>query len=669
MKKLIAILFLSGSVLFLQAQQKFGLYDLDLIYSLSDPQISPDGKAILIVVSKPDSLINKNRSFIAKVDVATSTTQQLTYDRSPVSHPRWSPSGDAIAFIAPDAAGKGQIYILPTTGGEARRATQSPTGVQQFSWSPDGKQFAFVQEDEVMNKKDVERGYDAFEIGHNSMFQTVKPNPSHIWLANVAGGEAKRQTSGTWSVPVTIPIGPAAGGLSWSPDGKQLVFQSNESPLSGELVFTARILDIETGKISRITNATIDNKQMHRERQPAFSPDGRSVMYQYQLKNVGYGSDVYVKGMNGGAEKNLTASLDRCFFRAEWMPDSKSVLVGANDQNTVALWLQPLEGAARKLALGNLCITGSYGYQYSVGKNNSIAIVASSPQQAPELYLLKDPQSMPVKMTGFNDALKKISFGKQETFSWRSEEFTPNGILTFPPDFDPSKKYPLVLEIHGGPRSSSKEVFNPSAQLKAARGYIVFQPNYRGSDNMGYRFSEAISRDMGEGPGRDVMNGLKELKKRSYIDTNRIAVTGWSYGGFMTTWLIGNYQGWACAMAGAAVTDWFDQYAESDFGSMYQFEYGQGKSPFTDESVKQNWIRNSPITYAQNVSTPTLFISNTGDERVPISETYKYFRVLQDRGIESKFIAFPIPGHIPTDPIRTREMNRFILEWLDKYLK
>jgi dipeptidyl aminopeptidase/acylaminoacyl peptidase len=174
---------------------------------------------------------------------------------------------------------------------------------------------------------------------------------------------------------------------------------------------------------------------------------------------------------------------------------------------------------------------------------------------------------------------------------------------------------------------------------------------------------------MGEGPGRDVMQGIKELKKRPYIDGNNIAVTGWSYGGFMTTWLIGNYDGWKCAIAGAAVTDWFEQYTLSDFGTNYQFEYGKGKSPYTDKKVKENWIKNSPITYAVNVKTPTLLLSNIGDERVPITQSYQYFRVLQDIGTETKFMAFPISGHYPADPLRQKEIQKYILEWLGTYLK
>ena len=413
-------------------QKKFELGDLDKLYTLTDPQISPDGKSVLIVVSKPDTTINKNKSFIYKIEVTTGEKQQLTFERASVSFPRWSPSGNAAAFISSDAAGKGQVFVLSMNGGEAKKITSSPTGVQQFNWSPDGNTFAFTQSDEITNKKEIEKGYDAFEVKYNSMYLNAMPSPSHIWLIPSEGGEAKRLTTGGWTIPAAVAI-------SWSPDGKQIAFQSNESPYSGELIFFIKTVDIASGKVNRITNSQIAKDALHKERQPVFSPDGNSIVYQRNLENVGYGYDIYYTSLNGDSAKNLTGKLDRCFFRAEWSLDSKALFVAANDFNTVSLWMQPLNGVAKKLNLTGLSITGSYWYEFSVGKNNSIAFIASSSQSPQELYLLATPESTPKKLTDYNAEIRNIVLGKQETFTWKSDEFTPNGILTFPPDFDPAK--------------------------------------------------------------------------------------------------------------------------------------------------------------------------------------------------------------------------------------
>lgn len=648
------------------AQKRFEINDMDRIHTLFDPQISPDGKSILVVVAKPDTLTNTFKSAIHKIDISTQNSQQLTFDRATVRSPRWSPSGTQIAFIAADAEKKSQIFVLSMAGGEAKQITKSPTGVFLFSWRPDGKMIAFSQFDEVANKKEIEKGYDAFEVNKHSMFVKARLSSTHLWLIASDGGEAERLTSGSWSLFVEDIM----SNISWSPDGTKIAFQQFETPYSGGLISTSNSIDIATKKISRITTKTVEKDAIHLEGQTIFSPDGKSIAYQFNLKNVGYGSDIFYKSLISSEEKNLTAEIDRCFFNAEWSSDSKALFVAANDFNTVSLWMQPLNGVAKKISLGDLCTNGgTYGYQFTIGQNNAIAIVASTSQSPNELYYLSNPDADPQKLTHFNKEMDAFTFGKQETISWKSDEYKPNGIITFPPDFDPKKKYPLVVEPHGGPRLASKETFNFSTQLKAAQGYIVFQPNYRGSDNMGYGFSEAINGDMGEGPGRDVMLGIEELKKRPYVEGNNIAVTGWSYGGFMTTWLIGNYKGWKCAIAGAAITDWFEQYSLSDFGTTYQFEFGKGKSPYVDKKVKEDWIKNSPITYAENVKTPTLLLSNTDDERVPISQSYQYFRVLQDIGTETKFIAFPISGHYPADPLRQKELQKYTLEWLGSYLK
>jgi dipeptidyl aminopeptidase/acylaminoacyl peptidase len=665
------ILFVAAQ-LQIQAQNKFELDDFDKLVSLTDPQISPDGKFIVLVISRPDLEENKNKSELQLIDVATGTTRQLTYDRPSVSYPRWSPSSDRIAFVAKDGLGKdshNQIFILSMSGGDARKLTNSKTGIQQFSWKPDGTAIAFVQEDEPENKSDLEKGYDAFEIKYNSMFLKGKPLSSHIWLISSTGEEAKRLTSGSWSLPSSYPPGTPASPLSWSPDGKYIAFQRNESPYSGELYHSIYTIEIESGLMKPITNRQIENRVILQESYPSFSPNGNYISYWFPRDSIYNGSEIFITPSAGGEGKSIASKLDRYFYRAEWSPDSKSILVAANDNNTVSLWLQSTNGTSKKIKLGNLCITGSYWYNFNFGQNGSVAFIASTSDSPPELYYLSFVDAIPQKLTSFNSDIASMKLGKQETITWKSDNFTPNGIITFPPDFDSTKKYPLVLRIHGGPQSASKEQFSSAVQYTASRDYIVFEPNYRGSDNYGSVFCMAINGDAGEGPGRDVMRGIDELKKRPYIDTSKIAVSGWSYGGYMTTWLIGKYQIWKCAVAGASVTDLIDQYSEADNGILWKVLEQKGKSPFTDSISRENWIKQSPITYAQNVKTPTLLLSTTGDERVPISQSYKYFRVLQDIGTESKFIAFPVGGHHPPDPVRSKERDRYWLEWLDKYLK
>ena len=251
---------------------------------------------------------------------------------------------------------------------------------------------------------------------------------------------------------------------------------------------------------------------------------------------------------------------------------------------------------------------------------------------------------------------------------WKSDNYTCNGIVTYPPNFDPMKKYPLVLIIHGGPQSASLATFNAQAQYAASRGFIVFAPNYRGSDNLGNAFDNAIMTDAGDGPGRDVMMAVNILKRKIYVDTARVAVSGWSYGGYMTTWLIGHYpNGWKCAVAGAPVTDIVSQYSFGDYGPGRKFSQG-GASPYTSDSVMQSWMKQSPIYNVGRVKTPTLLIHDVGDERVPIVESYTFFRGLRDNNVEAKFIAIPVPGHSPGDPVHSRESSRAWMQWLDEHL-
>ena len=201
----------------------------------------------------------------------------------------------------------------------------------------------------------------------------------------------------------------------------------------------------------------------------------------------------------------------------------------------------------------------------------------------------------------------------------------------------------------------------------AARGWIVFSPNYRGSDNLGERYWHGVVGDAGEGPGRDVMAGIEAVKALGVVDSNRIAVSGWSYGGLMTSWMIGHYHIWRAAVSGAAVNNFFDQYALSDGNVGWRFELG-GDAPFSNKRTMASYVAQSPLTYAGNVTTPTLIMSDTGDERVPITQSYEMFHALRDHHVISKFYAYPVAGHFPSDPVRSIDVYTRWINWIAKYL-
>jgi dipeptidyl aminopeptidase/acylaminoacyl peptidase len=644
------------------------LDDLGHIVRISDPQIAPDGKSIVIVVAHANYDEDRYDADLVLVDVASGSQRVLTHDRRSVTQPRFSPTGDRLAFLANVSLASGQpahaqIFIMPMTGGDARRITSAAKGVQQFAWSPDGRTIAYATEDEPEKKAGPERFNDSFEVGNDDFLIQSPAMPTHAWLVSAEGGEARRLTSGPWSLPINHPPGAPASPLEWSPDGKSILLVRLPTPHSGDSRdATIQVLDVATGQMRGLTGHD------RLEVQPACSPDGSRISYwQPRDGDSGNISEVYVAPSTGGPGKSITRSVDRNIQRSIWMPDGKSLLTGANDGTRVSLWLQPVEGPARKLDLGKLSPSSSFWVDVAVGKDASIAFTATEPSRPAELYYMTSPTAPPKRLTNLNAEIASFALGRTEVISWQSDGFTHNGIVTYPPDFADKQKYPLVLVIHGGPTAASLETFAAQAQLMAAKGWIVFQPNYRGSDQIGNVYQHAIINDAGAGPGRDVMAAVEALKQRGFIDTSRIAVSGWSYGGYMTTWLLGHYSGWRVAVSGAAVTDWLDQYNLGD--SNVRRGAGFGGSPWTDSKRLQSYIDQSPITYASKIRTPTLVMTNTQDFRVTPTQSFKLYHALRDNGVPTKFIAYPIYGHNATDPVRQRDVQRRWIEWIELYFR
>jgi dipeptidyl aminopeptidase/acylaminoacyl peptidase len=660
--KLATLVFAAAATL---SAARFGLDNIGKIVRVTDPQIAPDGKSIAVVVSRANYEENRYDPELTLVDIATRSQRVLTHDRRGVSQARWSPDGSRLAFLS-IVDGRAQLFVLPMNGGEAWQVTKSPTGVQQYAWRPGRSgEIAYVAADEAPKVTGEERHNRAFEIQNNHFLIQEAQRSAHVWLTAPDGKvAAKRLTSGAWTLPQSLPPGAPSSPLSWSPDGRRLAIVRVISPYTGDGDKSAvQLLDVDTGSIQPLTGRT------RNESQPLFSPDGARIAHWYprdgESKNV---NEIYVGPANGGDTASVTRALDRNVQRVIWMPDSRSMLVSANDGTGTGLWIQPLEGAAKRIDMGRVVATTGFWLDASVGPKGDIALTGSEPDRPAELYYLATPESKPERLTDLNRATAAVELGRTETVKWDNDGFHMDGVVTYPPDFASGKKYPLVLYVHGGPRSASKEAFSSRAQLLAAQGWVVFEPNYRGSDNLGNAFQEAIYHDAGAGPGRDVMAGVAMLEKHGFVDSAKMAVSGWSYGGYMTTWLLGNYPDkWKAAVAGAAVTDWLDQYNYGDANVRRGAAFGG--SPYTDANRMQVFLEQSPIYYVSRIKAPTLILSDTGDFRVPITQSYQLYHALSDNGVPTQFIAYPVSGHSPSDPVHSRDVDRRWIAWLGKYLQ
>lgn len=662
---LVATLMLASGINEVFAQKKFELSDYAKFVTIADPQISPDGKSIVIVVSRPDYINNRFNAELVLVDVASGKKRVLTQDRYSVSSPRWAPNGEQLAFISRAGSGReatNQIFLLSLQGGEAKQITKAAKGVQHFAWSPNSSQIAYAALNEPKNKAEIEKGFTAFEITNNDMFIGSQPLPAHIWLVNTNTAENKRLTDGDWSLPLVIPPSAPSSPFSWSADGKTILFVKVATPYSGDgQKRTIQLLNVEDGTYKPLTT------RIKLEAYPTFSPDGSKIGYWYKSNNVNEGiNELWITNTTGGEGKPISTQLNRDLYLSAWMPDSKSLLVGGHNDNKTSMWSMGLDGKTTPINLGNIAPSWSFWLDASISKTGAIAFTGSEPNKPVELYFMASSSQKPIPLTDYNSEASKLTFGKTETIRWENDGLQHCGILTYPVNYEKGKKYPLVLVVHGGPNAASIEAFSRFSQILANEGYFVFEPNYRGSDNLGSEYKLAIVQDAGAGPGRDVMAGLEKLKATGMIDNDKIGVSGWSYGGYMTVWLAGHYGGWKATVAGAAVTDWVDQYTISD-GNVARAG-AIGGSPYVGDNMKK-YIAQSPITEAKNIKAPTLILANTGDPRVPITQSYKLYHTLIDNGTVAKFIGWQIPAHNASDPITQMERDRLWVNWLNTYLK
>ncbi|GGY18468.1 peptidase [Rhodanobacter panaciterrae] len=635
--------------------QAFQLNDLQRVVSLSEPQISPDGKRIAVVVSTPDWKTDKSQQELDLVDVASGVRRALTWKREGLSSPRWSPDGARLAFIAKDAETKeGQLYVMPMDGGDALRITETKRGVDAYSWSPDGKQIAFVSEDEPANAKAIKEHDDAFQVTDNHFLTRATLTPWHLWLVPSAGGTAKQLTRGSYSLQTdqqdNAPV------PTWSRDGRSIAFTRFPGAYWGPS-FHSVIAAVDAGGGEPHTLVPAEGAV-----NAMYAPDSDSFAFMRPRNgDQNNGNAVYVTA--DGNSRDVTEASARNFNSYVWLPHGKALVLAGEDGTHSVLWEQPLTGAAKKLDLGEV----EAGADVSVSKTGALAFVGSTTTHPAELYVMDSVSAKPRRLTNLNAFVDNLALGRTESIEWQgSDGFHEDGVLTYPVGYQRGQSYPLALVIHGGPEAASTVKFAALPQLLAAAGFAVFQPNYRGSINLGDAYQHAIFRDTGVGPGKDVMAGVDAVQKLGFVDAQRIGVSGWSYGGYMTTWLTGHYPVWKAAVSGAALTDWVMDYTISYYqtGDTYFF----GGSPWTTKD-HDIWREQSPIAYAHNVTAPTLIMGDVGDPNVPLVNSYEWYHALRDNGVPVEFYAYPADTHFPKDIVRTTDVYRRWVSWMTQHLQ
>jgi dipeptidyl aminopeptidase/acylaminoacyl peptidase len=653
--------------------------DMIRLHRISEPQVSPDGKWVAYTVTTPDMDANRNASNIWLIPTKGGDAIQLTQsgkDSSAV----WSPDGKTIAFLSA-RGGESQAYLLSMEGGEPQKFTKLSTGADIVKWSPDGKTILFTssvypdcKDDDCNGNRDAEKEKNKVKAHvaerllyrHWNVWSDGKR--SHLFVVPADGSVRPRDlTPGAdYDVPPP-PLGLRGdeGDINFSPDGKEICFTAITDKM--EAISTNAdlfIVPVAGGEPKRITT------QPGYDGNPVYSPDGKYIAYHAQL-TAEYESDrwrVMLYERQSGRIENLSEGFDRSANEIAWSPDSKTIYFIAENET-----LQPVYAMAARVGVEPKKIIGdSYNTAISLSPDGKTLVFERTSLTMPaEIFTAASDGSNVRQLTHQNDSfLAALEMSAPETFWFDGAGGTKvQAMLIRPPKFDATKKYPLLVLLHGGPQTmwSNAWGYRWNAEVFSGAGYVTLMVNRRGSTGYGQKFTDEITNDWGGKAYVDVMNGVDAaLRKYSFLDGTRMAAAGGSYGGYMADW-IATHTGRFKAIISHAST--FDKPAMWATEELWFEEHDMQGSPWTNPESYRKW---SPSTYAAELGkfkTPTLVIAGERDYRVPYTQSLEFFSALQRQDVPSKLVVFPDEGHWVLKPQNAQFWYKTFLDWMAAYVK
>lgn len=623
---------------------------------ITETSISPDGKYVAYVVRKAwmegEKSEYNSQIWVASVD-GTFNVQYTRGEKSSTS-PRFSPDGRKIAFLSNRSGDENQIFIMRLLGGEAEKITDGKTGVSLFEWSPDQSRIGFLmkdpdtEEEEKMKKekRDVILVDQAFKYNH--LYTVPVEAEKH---------DVRRLTSGAFHVT----------SFSWSPDGKTIAFSHTPDP---RINWNFKESDIsvvpaDSGAIKRLVN------RPGWDANPHYSPDGQWIAFEShggKPEPIGL-ADLWIVPPAGGQPQAMVHTPDRNAHIISWSRDNEHLFVTETIHTSGTIYAVPLSGAevVDLTALTPLKGTSS---SFSVSSQGGLmAYVYEEPEQPEEVFMEDLDGGDRKQLSRVNADFHTAAYGKTTLVSWKSTDGTPvEGLLTYPIGFKQGRKYPIILQIHGGPAGVFQNNYTGKpgiymTQLFAQQGYIILRPNPRGSSGYGKDFRYANVKDWGYGDYEDLMSGVDHVLKMGIADPNLQYVMGWSYGGYMTSWIVSRTHRFRAASMGAGLPDLISMTTTTDIPDFLIAHMG-GENFWENYEAYE---RHSAIFHFKNVETPTQVLHGANDLRVPFTQGQEFYNALKMKGVNTEMIVYPRTPHGPREPKLLMDVTSRILTWFEKH--